>query len=124
MKNLRLASTLALAAFWCAAVSPASAQRDPIRLTHGSMLGNATAHSVSVWGRTSDPGEFTVHYGTAADRLDQISKPALTTIDHDNTGVAQLHELKADTRYHYEIWVNGSPHGLPGSFRTLPSADE
>jgi alkaline phosphatase D len=60
---------------WCAfafaVVSPAAAQRDPIRLTHGPMLGKATAHSVAVWGRTSDPGEFVVHYGTIADRLDR-----------------------------------------------------
>src|SRR5205814_7389156 len=72
-----------------AMASPAAAQRDPLRLTHGPMLGNPTAHSMAVWGRTSDPGQFTVRYGTQAGRLDQISPPAVTTIDHDNTGVAQ-----------------------------------
>ena len=71
------------------------------------MLGKPTAHSVAVWGRTSDPGEFVVHYGTDAARLDQVSQPARTTIDHDNTGVAPLRDLRPDTRYHYEIWVNG-----------------
>ena len=30
-------------------------QRDPIRLTHGPMLGMSTSHSIRVWGRTSDP---------------------------------------------------------------------
>jgi hypothetical protein len=39
-------------------VSPAWAQRDPIRLTHGPMLGRPTANSMAVWGRTSDAGEF------------------------------------------------------------------
>ncbi len=107
-----------------AAISPAHAQRDPLRLTHGPMLGKPTATSMSVWGRTSEPGQFTVRYGTAADRLDQISKPTTTTIDHDNTGVAQLIDLKPDTLYHYEIVVNGRPHGLPGSFHTLPSSQE
>ncbi len=102
----------------------AHAQRDPIRLTHGPMLGNPTAHAMSVWARTSDPGQFEVHYGTQAERLDQVSPPATTSLDHDNTGVARLTELKADTRYFYQVWVNGRPHGLPGSFRTLPSADE
>jgi len=106
------------------AVSPAAAQRDPIRLTHGPMLGKPTAHSVVVWGRTSEAGELVVHYGTDADRLDQVSKPASTTIDHDNTGVVQLSDLKADTRYYYEIWVAGRPHGWPGSFHTLPSSEE
>jgi alkaline phosphatase D len=107
-----------------AAISPARAQRDPIRLTHGPMLGAPTAHSMAVWGRTSDPGEFIVRYGTDVGRLDQLSRPARTTIEHDNTGVVQLANLKSDTRYYYEIVVNARPHGLPGSFRTLPSSDD
>ena len=103
---------------------PAQAERDPIRLTHGPMLGKPTAHSMVVWGRTSDAGEFVVKYGTDPKRLDHVSEPTTTSIAHDNTGVAQLKELKSDTRYHYQIWVNERPHGLPGSFRTLPSADD
>src|SRR5438477_8370504 len=105
-------------------VPPVAAQRESLRLTHGPMLGGATAHSMSVWGRTSEPGQFTVRYGTDAGRLDQVSKPATTAIDHDSTGVAQLTDLKSDTRYYYEIIVNGRPHGLPGSFRTLPSSED
>jgi alkaline phosphatase D len=100
------------------------AQRDPIRLTHGPMLGRPTAHSVLVWARTSDAGEFAVRYGTDPDRLDQISEPAATSVDHDNTGTALLAKLKSDTRYHYQVEVNGRLHGLPGSFRTLPSPDD
>lgn len=101
-----------------------SLARDPNRLTHGPMLGQPSAHSVSVWGRTSDAGEFTVHYGVDPDRLDRVSAAATTLIDHDNTGVVRLTELKSDTRYSYQVWVNGRPHGLPGSFRTLPSPDD
>lgn len=119
----RALELLAIATVVLLAPPPAMAQRDPIRLTHGPMLGRPTAHSVLVWGRTSDPGEFTVHYGTDAERLDQISRPAVTTIEHDCTGVATLSDLKPDARYHYQLWVNGRPHGLPGRFRTLPSAD-
>src|SRR5687767_8629928 len=118
-----LASCLLASLFMLFVAAPAHAQRDPLRLTHGPMLGKPTAHSMVVWGRTSDPGEFVVRYGTSADKLDQVSKPALTTLDHDNTGVATLIDLKSDTHYHYEIWVNGRPHGLPGSFHTLPTAD-
>jgi len=102
----------------------AKAQRDPIRLTHGPMLGKATSHSMSVWGRTSEPGKFVVKYGTEADKLDQTSESATTSIAHDNTGVTRLTDLKSDTRYHYRVWVNGRPHGLPGTFQTLPSAEE
>lgn len=102
----------------------ADAERDPIRLTHGPMLGQATAHSMGVWGRTSDPGEFVVHYGTDPKQLELVSQPATTTIAHDNTGVAQLKDLKSDTRYYYQVWVNERPHGLPGTFKTLPSAED
>ncbi len=104
--------------------SLAQDHRDPIRLTHGPMLGQPSAHAVSVWGRTSEPGEFTVKYGTEADQLTLTSAPALTQIDRDNTGVTQLTGLKADTRYHYQIYVLGNPHGLPGTFLTLPSVEE
>lgn len=79
---------------------------------------------MAVWARTSDAGQFTVHYGTDAEQMDQVSRPATTSIDHDNTGVAQLTNLASDTRYHYQVWVNERPHGLPGSFLTLPDANE
>lgn len=104
--------------------SPVHGFRDPIRLTHGPMLGRLTAQSVAVWGRTSDPGEFQVHYGTNAESLDQVSQPAQTLIERDNTGVATLEDLKSDTQYFYRIHVNGRPHGLPGRFRTLPSTHD
>ncbi len=99
-----------------------AAEQDPIRLTHGPMLGHVTDASVRVWGRTSQAGDFHVRYGVDAAHLDQQSESATTTIDHDNTGVVTLHGLQPDTRYHYQIWVNDRPHGLPGTFRTLPSA--
>ncbi|WP_436717286.1 metallophosphoesterase family protein [Roseiconus lacunae] len=100
-----------------------SEARDPIRLTHGPMLGRPGATSVRVWARTSDPGAFEVRYGTSADSLDQISSKGTTSITHDNTGTIDLTELRPDTRYHYRVWVNDRPHGLPASFRTLPSAE-
>lgn len=113
---------LTVVVFVC--IPSVNAWRDPIRLTHGPMLGKQTAHSMAVWGRTSDPGEFVVRYGTSADRMDQVSQAAKTLLAHDNTGVVQLQDLKSDTQYHYQIWVNDRPHGLPGKFRTLPSPDD
>jgi len=100
-----------------------AAERDPIRLTHGPMLGHVTENSVRVWGRTSDPGEFTVRFGTDPSRLDQVSAAATTRLSHDNTGFVTLTGLQPDTRYHYQIFVLQRPHGIAGSFRTLPSAD-
>lgn len=118
--RLPLLATLLLASL----CSPARAERDPIRLTHGPMLGRPTAHSMVVWARTSDPGEFIVKYGESPEAMTHQSIPAVTKLDHDNTGVATLTDLKSNTRYHYQVWVNGRPHGWPGAFRTLPSADD
>ena len=105
------------------ALVSAKAERDPIRLTHGPMLGHVTHDSVVVWGRTSDPGQFVVHYGPVPDNLNGISQPATTLVENDNTGTVTLTKLEPDTRYHYQLWVNDRPHGLPGTFKTLPSAD-
>lgn len=99
------------------------AGRDPVSLTHGPMLGQPTANSMVVWGRTSEPGEFTVHYGTDPDRCDQVSQPGATSIERDNTGTVRLSDLQPDTSYYYQVWVNERPHGLPGSFQTLPSQE-
>ena len=96
--------------------------RDPIRLTHGPMLGMPTDSSVRIWARTSDAGQFTVRYGISS--LDETSPPATTEIDHDNTGALTLDGLTPDTRYQYRIYLGDRPHGLPGSFRTLPSQAE
>lgn len=88
------------------------------------MLGNPTADSVRVWARTSDPDEFVVHYGLDPEALTERSQPAVTLLSNDNTGVAELKNLKSGQRYYYEVHVEGRPHGLPGSFLTLPSAEE
>ena len=52
------------------------------------------------------------------------SQPAVTLLSNDNTGVAELKNLKSGQRYYYEVHIEGRPHGLPGSFLTLPSAEE
>ena len=76
-------------------VNLSNAARDPIRLTHGPMLGNIQAGSVNVWGRTSDPGQFEVRYGTHPDKMDQRSKPTPTKLENDNTGFTTLNKLKS-----------------------------
>ena len=98
------------------------ANRDPIRLTHGPMLGHPTSESVRVWARTSDPGEFFVRFGMEEDNLTQISKSTLTKIENDNAGFVTLEKLLPNQRYHYQVIVNSRPHGLPGSFLTLPNS--
>lgn len=99
------------------------AERDPIRLTHGPMLGNPTSRSVEVWARTSDPGSFEVRYGLTEDHLSEVSEEGITRIEDDNTGTITLKDLKPDQYYHYQVYINDRPYGLPGGFLTLPDAE-
>ncbi len=101
-------------------ISCLHAQRDPVRLTDGPMLGHVTSDSIRIWARTSDPAEFIVRYREDVASEQQLSVSALTRLAHDNTGSVTLKGLKPDTRYQYQIWVNGRPHGEAGSFKTLP----
>ncbi|MFK8115197.1 MAG: alkaline phosphatase [Rubripirellula sp.] len=124
--NRRATLSFAILILTVAILPPAEAQvrRDPIRLTHGPMLGMSTDSSVRVWARTSEAGEFTVRYGTSENQLGKVSAAGVTSIDHDKTGVAEVTGLKADTRYHYQVYIEDRPHGLPGTFRTLPSVKQ
>jgi phosphodiesterase/alkaline phosphatase D-like protein len=101
--------------------APADAQ--PVRITHGPMLGHVTSNSIAIWARTSRPGEFRVRYGMTAERLDQVTTPVSTALDRDNTAWVTIAGLRPDTRYHYQpVTVNDV--GPAGSFTTLPSADD
>ena len=54
----------------------------------------------------------------------ETSAAAKTFLGHDNTGIVDLSGLKPDTVYHYQVDILGRPHGLPGTFRTLPDAEQ
>jgi len=69
-----------------------------LNITHGPMLGHVTAESISIWARTSKPGQFHVRYGRMLEQLDQVSEPATTTADRDNTGWIRLKGLSPNTR--------------------------
>ncbi|MEM9825447.1 MAG: metallophosphoesterase family protein [Planctomycetota bacterium] len=88
------------------------------------MLGRPRDGGVHVWIRSSDPTEFVVRYGTDPDHLETQSPSGMTRIAHDNTGVVAIDGLQPDRRYHYQVFIGDRPHGLPGSFRTLPSAKQ
>ncbi|MEK6237316.1 MAG: hypothetical protein N2C14_21605, partial [Planctomycetales bacterium] len=110
----RLAAVLLLAL-------PAAAQ-ETTKISHGPMLGRLTESSVRVWARTNRSGEFRVRYGTAPDQLNQVSKPVVTELADDNTGVAELKGLKPGVKYHYLVSVGNSTKGPGGTFRTFPDS--
>ena len=100
-------------------------------ITHGPMLGRLSSDGVGVWARTSRPASFQVRYGADLDaQLDQVSEPAETTLDHDNTGWVHITGLASHTKYYYELVLpeagprQPGARQLNGSFHTLPNADD
>ena len=93
----------------------------PVRVTHGPMLGHVTEDSVKIWVRTSRPGDVRVIYGTAPEKLTRTSAPVRTLIERDQTGWLHLTGLEPNTRYWYQP-VTANDAGYTGSFRTLPKA--
>ncbi|MGQ1786795.1 MULTISPECIES: alkaline phosphatase D family protein [unclassified Saccharicrinis] len=101
--------------------------QDVARFSHGPMLGRLGSHEIGIWARTFKPGTFWVRYGVNPENLDQLSDPVTTSIDHDNTGVVYIKDLKAGTKYYYALTVQGGTATMltrKGSFKTLPDSDE
>ena len=99
----------------------------PLEVTHGPILGRLGAHSIGVWARTSGPGAFHVRYGLEEKKLEMVSAPALTRLEHDNTGWILIEGLRANTKYYYQVVPAGKENAPPaadGSFLTLPDRDE
>ena len=103
-------------------LAPRFSLAQAVNITHGPMLGHVTSESIFIWARTSKPGQFLVRYGRVPEHLDQVSEPATTTADRDNTGWIRLKGLSPNTRYYYRP-VTGSDSGPAGSFLTLPAAE-
>ena len=121
MRAVRLSVLLVM---YCALVS-ASGQQAPVTITHGPILGRLGSSEIGVWVRTSRPGTFRVRYGLDPQRLDGVSAPGTTEIDHDNTGWVLVRGLTPGTKYYYQVVAgDAAPPVRPdGSFLTLPSAD-
>lgn len=104
--------------------TPVIAQ-DPPTMTHGPMLGQPSANSMTVWARTSEPTQLEVRYGTNQQHLDlSAASERPTRFADDCTGTVELGGLQGDTRYYYQVFVAGYPQGTMASFKTLPDASQ
>ena len=104
----------------------ASAEEDANYISHGPILGRVSSDGIGVWARTGYTGKFYVVYGTAPDRLDQVTKPVNTRLEHDNTAWIHITGLKPNTKYYYELRLPESKGrtNRGGSFRTMPRSKD
>ncbi|MGA1619827.1 MAG: alkaline phosphatase D family protein, partial [Pirellulales bacterium] len=92
-------------------------------MTHGPLLGQATAHTARVWARTNQPATLEFRYGLDPTRLDGFSKPVQTSAAHDFTGWTELTGLAADSHYTVRAYLDGFPAGPEALVKTLPDSE-
>ena len=123
-RGVPISVTLTFLLIFSAPAEQKSRSGEAVSITHGPILGRLGHHQVGVWARTSQPGTFQVRYGVEPNKLDQLSSPATTRLERDNTGWVLLQGLKSDTKYFYQLAADGLADGPGGSFRTLPDPDD
>jgi alkaline phosphatase D len=81
---------------------------EPRGLLHGPMLGQVTAEAASFWVRTADESEVTLRVLDAAG-AERASAAGRSRGEDDYTAVLRVEGLAPDTRYRYELLVDGEP---------------
>ncbi len=91
-------------------------------LVHGPMLGCVTGSSAKFWVRTINeiPAQVLVRDPNNMD-LAIYSDIVKTDKDRDYTAVLTVDGLKPDTRYYYEMILNGAPSSIRRTFKTFPA---
>lgn len=95
-------------------------------LSHGPIVGNTTSTSATVWFRTASSSAVSVKIGTTKTTLSPKGPSVNTTPENDFTGKLDLTGLSPNTRYFYNLVVNGTATftqtNLP-FFKTFPQEE-
>lgn len=94
----------------------------------GPMVGCVSGDSARVWVRTAKAANVIVLYGTDANLNNaQRSQPVASSRSTDFTVEVPIADLRADTRYHFALEIDGERSQLAtssGSFRTTQPDDK
>lgn len=88
---------------------------NPSKLIHGSMVGNVTDSSASVWVRTDGKAEVLAILSDGS--IESVQET--TSAESDYTSVLRLDGLQPSTKYPYKVLVDGEVLA-EGTFRTFP----
>lgn len=98
-----------------------------IQVLHGPMVGKVTDHSASFWVRTLNEDKIQVIL-SADEKMTNIIKSNIvqSSKNVDYTAIADVDKLAPDTKYFYQVLINGKIERTVGtlSFRTYPKEDK
>jgi alkaline phosphatase D len=98
------------------------AKKHTVELLHGPMLGCVTDSTAKFWVRTANEVPVQVLVSSSQNTSSPIkSSVTKTNKNRDFTIVIAVQGLKPDTRYYYELLVNGRKQPKRWSFRTFPA---
>lgn len=101
----------------------ALAKEHSVELLHGPTLGCVTDSSAKFWVRTANEVLVQVIV-SSSENMDSPIKSAVaeTNKDKDFTAVLTVRDLRPDTRYYYELFVDGRKEPRLRSFHTFPAS--
>ena len=91
--------------------APCLAEEELQHITTGPILGRLSSDGIGVWARTSRASTFQVRYGLSQDKMDEITDPVPTRLNHDNTGWVHITSMNDENR----------PMGVSGPSATHPA---
>ncbi len=95
-------------------------------MVHGPMIGSVTDHSALFWVRTAMECEvmIDVFHPKVGDAIGLSELKFLTDATKDYTGTIEIRGLQPDTRYTYNVCIDGKKMAEGLEFRTMPKAGD
>lgn len=90
-------------------------------VTHGPVIGALTQSGCKVYVRTAQPGQLVqLQVSAYKDLSSPLNFEGTTNPQRDNSVMLQLSQLQHDTRYYYQVLIDGKQDTITGNFRTFP----
>lgn len=93
-------------------------------ITHGPVVGAVTSESCKMYLRTAVPASVEIELSTSLKFPPEKKFIAITTQTNDQSVIALLDNLKSNTKYFYQLSVNGVRDSIRGFFKTFPKDGE
>jgi len=97
-------------------------KKHTVELLHGPTLGCVTDTSTKFWVRTANEVPVQIIVSSSQNMSSPVKSAVVkTNKETDFTAVLTVQGLKPETKYYYELFLNGKKESKRGPFRTFPS---